>query len=88
MQIIDFMVSTGDLAVYNYIVVPDTPETMSELKSMGCTDVEIKQLRDDMKDGTLDVYSVLTQKGWLFDIARGFYTCEKQENTLYQNQCH
>lgn len=73
MPVIDFMVSTGELAAYNYVEVADTPDTENELKFMGCTDDEIRRIRDEAHDGILEVYGLLAQKGWQFDPARGFY---------------
>lgn len=72
MRIEDFTVSTGELAKFNYVLVTDNEETVSELKEMGCTDDEIASMRSE-KDSFLDVYSVLNKKGYEFAPQKGFY---------------
>ena len=71
MTIIDFMVGTGELAAYNYVEVADTPETVSDLKSMGCTDAEIVRARDEGDPGCLEVYDALRRKGYAFEAGTG-----------------
>ena len=72
MKIIDFMICSGTLASMNYVLVVDNEENVTELKQYyECSDDEIESMRDD--DGQLDLYPVLTRKGYKFAAARGFY---------------
>ena len=61
----DFMVSTGTLASFNYVLVEDSPENVEKLKNAGCTDEEIDQMRDS-DDDCLDIYATLLYKGYRF----------------------
>lgn len=73
MTIVDFMVSTGALATYNYVDVVYEPSTEEELKCMGCTTDEIRQMLNEAQDGVLEVYGILSQRGWQFDPVVGFH---------------
>lgn len=70
MEIIDFMICSGSLAKYNYVLVQDCPENIAHLKKMGCTDKEIESMRDD--DNYLDPYTVLKKKNYKFSPIKGF----------------
>ena len=79
MNVIDFMVSTGSLSKYNYVIVKDTDDAVSELKAMGCTDSEIEAMRKDMSahnDDGLDVWPALSKKGYLYHPGRGFFKAD------------
>lgn len=65
MKIVDFMVSTGKLAEFNYVMVDDNEENIAELMEMGCSLEEIASMRCDY-DNLLDVYPVLNKKGYQY----------------------
>lgn len=72
MKIIDFMICTGTLAECNYILVPNNEETILELKEMGCSDHELEIIKR-INGEAIDVYPVLTKKGYKFEPQKGFY---------------
>lgn len=72
MKIEDFLIGTDELAEFNYVLVADNEETVSELREMGCSDDEISSMRSE-EDNFLEVYRVLCGKGYTFSIERGFY---------------
>lgn len=76
MEVLDFMVCSGGLAKFSYILVKDIPENIEKLKEMGCTDDEIKSMRDS--DGTLDVCTTLFKKGYTYSPQRGFIKSEEK----------
>ena len=76
MEVLDFMVCSGELAKFNYILVKDIPEHIEKLKEMGCTDDDIKSMRGS--DETLDVYTILFKKGYMYSPQRGFIKSEEK----------
>ena len=70
MVVNDFMMCTGELEKFNYVLIDDNQENILELKKMGCTEEEIEMVRSE---GELEVYTTLKMKGYEFTPERGFY---------------
>lgn len=74
MEVVDFMICTGELSMFNYVLVKNTPDNIKILKEMGCTDKEISQMSSDEDNyTTLNVYNSLKRKGYEYVPSKGVF---------------
>ena len=67
----NFVSCSNDMPENNNVYVPKSVSNKNILLECGCTDQEIEKL--PIEDGCIDVYKVLYDKGFRFDVIKGFY---------------
>lgn len=72
MEIVDFMICSGELSKFNYVIVKNSIQNVQELKEMGCSDEEILTMQTDDPD-ELNVLDVLVQKGYRYVPNKGAF---------------
>lgn len=72
MEIVDFMLCSGELSKFNYVIVENNLENVGKLKEMGCTDEEIATMQTE-NTAELDVHDVLVQKGYKYVPNKGTF---------------
>lgn len=78
MEIVDFMLCSGELSKFNYIIVENNHKNVEKLKEMGCTDEEIATMQTE-NPAELDVHNVLIQKGYKYVPNKGVFEQYKKD---------